>query len=223
MEQLEAYSEDRVATAAAPKDPPQVESPFRLSITSAEINQLPRRFYEGPIHLIREPEQLPGAVKALSREAVLGFDTETRPAFRKGQSYLPSLMQLAGEHGVYVFQLALLQELMPLYALLEKKRILKVGVAMGYDVKKLQELQAFQPAGFLDLEKLTDSVGIVNNGLRKLAAIVLGFRISKGEQRSNWGRNDLTEKQLSYAATDAWVSREIYLALTAAGAQIKPE
>lgn len=201
----------------------QDQGPFRLSITAGEVNELPRRVYEGPRILVRDEAGLKKALKVLRKEEILGFDTETRPSFQKGESYLPSLLQLAGQDEVYVFQLNQFEDLGPLFSILEKKQILKVGVAMGYDVRQLQELRPFNPAGFLDLEKLTDSVGITNNGLRKLAAIVLGFRISKGEQRSNWARSDLTDRQLAYAATDAWVSREIYLALIGAGATLKVE
>jgi ribonuclease D len=91
-----------------------------------------------------------------------------------------------------------------------------VGVATDFDVKQLQEIHAFSPSSFINLETLTDELGIVNNGLRSLTAIVLGFRISKGEQRSNWSRSKLTDRQIRYAATDAWVSREIYLRLAEA-------
>ena len=88
-----------------------------------------------------------------------------------------------------------------------------MGVATGFDVRQLTEIIPFKARGFLDLEPLTDECGIKNNGLRSLTAIVLGFRISKSEQRSNWGRVQLSERQIQYAATDAWVSREIYLRL----------
>ncbi len=221
VDRLEPCEEEQAAVPGSSSE--EQRGPFRLSITPAEVNQLPRRVYDGRIELIRDEAGLKKALKVLRRESVLGFDTETRPAFKKGEAYLPSLLQLAGQDGVYVFQLSQFDDLGPLFSILEKKQILKVGVAMGYDVRKLQELCPFEAAGFLDLEKLTDSVGIQNNGLRKLSAIVLGFRISKGEQRSNWARVDLTERQLIYAATDAWVSREIYRALIEAGAAVQVE
>jgi ribonuclease D len=162
---------------------------------------------------VARDEDLDAAVRALRREAILGFDTESRPAFRKGESYPPAVVQLAGAKAVYVFQLADLTRKRKLFSLLSSGKLLKVGVALGYDIRKLQEIQDFTPRGFTDLETLTDARGIRNNGLRSLAAAVLGVRISKGAQRSNWGRTPLTPKQITYAATDAWVSREIYLAL----------
>ena len=183
------------------------------TVTREDINKLPLYRYKGPVHLVAEDEQLEAAVRALRREKILGFDTESRPAFKKGESYPPAVVQLAGAKAVYVFQLSGLTQMQKLFSLLASEKTLKVGVALAYDVRKLQEIQAFTPRGFTDLEALTDERGIRNNGLRSLAAAVLGVRISKGAQRSNWSRTPLLPKQVAYAATDAWVSREIYLAL----------
>jgi len=188
-------------------------APFLEEISKREINSLELHRYPGPISLIDSDEKMGDALKKLRKEGVLGFDTETRPAFKKGQSYLPSLVQLCGEERVYVFQLEGLLSKRPLFNLLSDKDIRKVGVAMDYDVRQLLEHQKFHPAGFVNLETLADQIGIKNNGLRALTAIVLGFRISKSEQRSNWSRKELSERQITYAATDAWVSREIYLRL----------
>jgi len=189
------------------------KSPFRSKITKDETNHLELNRYRGPITFVANDESLATALKALRREKVLGFDTESRPSFKKGQNFLPSLVQLCGEEAVYIFQLDKLSSPKRLFRLLEREDILKVGVATGFDVRQLNEITPFKARGFLDLEPLTDKCGIKNNGLRSLTAIVLGFRISKSEQRSNWGREQLTERQIQYAATDAWVSREIYLRL----------
>jgi ribonuclease D len=187
--------------------------PFRTSITKDEINHLQILRYTGPIEVVRTDEALARAVKELRRETVLGFDTETRPSFKKGESYLPSLVQLGGASTVYIFQLVSLTKKRKLFNLLSDAEILKVGVALDFDVRQLQEVFPFAPGGFTNLESITDEMGILNNGLRSLAALILGFRVSKSEQRSNWSRETLTQQQLTYAATDAWVSREIYLAL----------
>jgi ribonuclease D len=193
--------------------PESRKSPFRTTITKDETNHLELNRYRGPINFVADDESLSLALKALRREKVLGFDTESRPSFKKGQNFLPSLVQLCGEDTVYIFQLDKLSNPKRLFRLLERDDILKVGVAMGFDVRQLNEITPFKPQGFLDLEPLTDKCGIKNNGLRSLTAIVLGFRISKSEQRSNWGREQLSDRQIQYAATDAWVSREIYLRL----------
>jgi ribonuclease D len=195
--------------SGAPPRPAQL----RPSITKEELNQLHLRRYGGPIVVVENDDACDQAVRTLRREKVLGFDTETRPSFQKGESYLPSLLQLGGEQAVYLFHLQKISRLKHLFRLLATPRILKAGVATDFDVRQLQQLQPFQPAGFVNLETLTDRLGIRNNGLRSLAGLVLGFRISKSEQRSNWSRDPLSRQQIVYAATDAWISREIYLQL----------
>jgi ribonuclease D len=164
--------------------------------------------------LIQTDSQAAIAVGELRRERVLGFDIETRPTFRKGENYPPALLQLAGSSAVYVFQLLQLRNLKWFNDLFSDPMIIKAGVSLDHDIRKLKERQDFQPAGFVELSRLSDEAGIRNNGLRGLSAFLLGHRVSKGAQRSNWSRPDLTREQVVYAATDAFISREIYLRLT---------
>ncbi|MDZ4198973.1 MAG: FAD-dependent thymidylate synthase, partial [Kiritimatiellia bacterium] len=187
--------------------------PKLRELSRDEINRLPLRCYEGPISVIAEGEALRKAIQELRTEKVLGFDTETRPAFQKGESYPPALIQLAGSQKAYIFQLQALAGCEALMEILADPAIVKAGVAHKRDVEDLARLYPFQPAGFIDLADLSSRAGIAHNGLRGIAAAALGFRMSKREQRSNWARKDLTESQIRYAATDAWVGREIYLAL----------
>ncbi len=182
-------------------------------LTAEEINRLPVAAYRGPIHLVRTPAELQAAHQALRRETLLGFDIETRPAFRKGESYPPSLLQLAGEKAVYLFQLQKVGLAPELAALLANPHILKAGVALTRDLRDLRALREFQPAGFVELGTLAAARGIPHNGLRGLAAAVLGCRISKSAQLTNWAQPDLPPRALEYAATDAWIGRQLYLAL----------
>jgi len=195
--------------------PPMEESPFQRTISKEQINHLPLRRYHGTIHLIYKDSQVEAAVNALKRESILGFDTETRPSFKKGQSYPTALVQFAGAKAAYLFQLRNLKTLDGLAALCSNPRIIKVGVALQDDIRKLRDSFVFEPAGFTELSALTQQLGIVNTGLRSLAAIIIGYRISKAQQTSNWSRRRLTSTQLVYAATDAWISREIYRRLLA--------
>lgn len=178
-----------------------------------EINDLPLGRYEGEIRLIQSDDELGPALSALQGENLLGFDTETRPVFEKGKSYLPALIQLAASDCVYLFQLKRLTWPNVLVDILTSADHLKSGVALAFDVKELQKIVPFEPSGFVELSQLAKEKGIGNNGLRGLTAYLLKFRISKRAKTSNWDRDDLTESQMRYAATDAWVSREIYLAL----------
>ena len=186
---------------------------MQYRITKQEINEKPLLEYTGPLTLVRAQEDLVPALQAMSSETLLGFDTETRPAFRKGEAYLPSVLQLAGESHVWIFQIRLLESLAELLAVLADPGVQKVGAAVARDVQELRDLSSFRPAGFADVGHMAEKRGFRNTGLRPLTALLLGHRISKGAQVSNWAAAELTDKQLTYAATDAWVSRKIYLAL----------
>ncbi|NOX80796.1 MAG: 3'-5' exonuclease domain-containing protein 2 [Deltaproteobacteria bacterium] len=179
-------------------------------MTKNEINECPIKKWAGPVHVIRSAERMAEAVQLLAQESILGFDTETRPAFRKGQSHLPALLQLAGENEVCIFQLNHLGLPGPLRNILADPNIIKAGVALDYDISELRKLAPFQEAGFVDLGELAKRVGIKNHGLRGLAAVLLGLRITKSAQRSNWAKDRLTAGQVTYAATDAWIGRELY-------------
>ncbi|NOU36374.1 MAG: 3'-5' exonuclease domain-containing protein 2 [Kiritimatiellaceae bacterium] len=181
-----------------------------LHITKDEINRLPMKQYEGPIHLIRTPDDAERAAVRLKKETLLGFDTETRPTFRVGEYYQPSLLQLATGTEVFLFQIKLTGLTSGLCEVLSSLDIIKTGVSIRSDVSELRKLTAFEPAGFVELAEHAKRAHIKNLGLRGLAALLLGFRVSKREQTSNWAKNELTESQIRYAATDAWLGREIY-------------
>lgn len=185
-------------------------STIRARLGKEEINLLPLGRWQGVTRLVRTAEEVRAAVACLSRESLLGFDTETRPAFRKGQKFSPSLLQLATGTEVFLFQLHHTGLPETFLAILTNPAIVKVGVALSFDLLKLQELQPFQPEGFVDLAVIARRSGINNHGLRGLAAAVCGVRISKSARTTNWANNDLTAQQIQYAATDAWIGREIY-------------
>ncbi len=182
-------------------------------IDKEAINQLPLAKWEGPVRVVRTPEEVEAAVAGLLQSDLLGFDTETRPAFRKGQKFAPSLLQLASAEEVVLFQLHRTGLPAPLREILGRANIVKAGVAIAFDLKSLQELQPFEASGFADLAQVARRQGIRNHGLRGLAAMVCGIRISKTARTTNWANPDLTSQQIQYAATDAWIGREIYLRL----------
>jgi ribonuclease D len=188
-----------------------------LHITKDEINRLPMKQYEGPVHLVRTLEEAEQAVEKLKKETLLGFDTETRPTFRVGEYYQPSLLQLATEKDVFLFQIKLTGLTKGLLEILSSPDIIKTGVSIRDDLSELRKLAGFEPAGFVELATHAKQAHIKNLGLRGLAALLLGFRVSKREQTSNWAKNELTESQIRYAATDAWLGREIYLHMDGLG------
>ena len=211
-------SSDKPKSDALPAEPlaePVVkawaDAPRTLS--REEINLLPIRAYGGEICLIRTEEEQDRALNLLWKEKVLGFDTETRPVFTRGKSGNPALLQLGGENCVFLFQLNRAPFGEALADLLADPHIVKTGVAVRDDLRALARLHEFTPGGAVDLAHLARARGIQAQGLRSLAAALLGFRISKSAQCSNWDKEELTPRQLLYAATDAWVGRELYLRL----------
>lgn len=193
------------------------------SISKDELNKLPIRAYAGPIHLIHDRDQVKSCIQLLERELIIGFDTETRPSFERGVSYPPALLQLATQSEVFVFQFQALGGLGgPLRSILENPDIIKVGVALSDDIKQLNDCWKFTPRRFIEIGAMAKEMGLKQTGLRSLAGLLLGFRISKKEQRSNWAKATLTRSQIVYAATDAWVSRELYLTLMNAWGDRKP-
>lgn len=188
----------------------QTNTAEKRSISKAEINDLPLIAWEGEIRILETAEAMEAAVADLIHESHLGFDTETRPTFKKGDYYPPALIQLAAEDCVYLFRICKIKSLAPLLTLLESPDILKTGVAIKDDVKELRAMEDFQPGGFVEIADITIKLGYENRGLRALAGLLLGGRISKAAQVSNWARPELDPKQIRYAATDAWISREIY-------------
>jgi len=196
---------------------------FARKIAKKDIMDLPMRSFRGEIEVVNSADNLHELVDDLLMQEVIGFDTETRPSFKRGQVYKPSLIQLCTHEKAYLLQIQQIKDWSPLKEVFEEPDIVKAGVAIGRDLKELQEIVAFEPEGFVELSTYSDEVGIEANGLRPLTAIVLGFRISKGAQTSNWAKADLTQQQILYAATDAWVGREMYLSMTSVLQALAPK
>lgn len=180
------------------------------AISKDEINALPLERYSGPVRVISSHEHVAASVAHLRRQTLLGFDTETRPAFRKAQSFDPSLVQFAAEDIVFLFQISVIGLPEEVLGLLSDPAVTKAGIAVNDDIVALQAIAPFEAASFVDLGAMARKAGLKTHGLRNLAANLLGFRVSKGAQRTNWSNPLLSEKQISYAATDAWVSRQLY-------------
>lgn len=181
------------------------------TISKEAINALPLMQWTGAIKVLNTEEEFTAATQQLAEASILGFDTETRPSFKKGEYYPTSLLQLASEGCVYLFRLKTATNLQALVPLFESEQIIKTGVAINDDLKALQKLCPFNPKGFVEITQLTAQLAYSSKGLRALAALLLGGRISKAAQVSNWARRELAPKQIQYAATDAWISRQLYL------------
>lgn len=179
----------------------------------AEINALPLHLYEGPIHVVRNEDDWSSAADALNAESLLGFDTETQPTFRKGRMNDPALVQLATQDAVYLIQLGWFPFDQRCASLLASKHVIKAGVSIRDDMAALGRITPFVPDGVADIGEMARKAGLPNHGLRTLAASLFGWRISKNAQCSNWSDRNLSPRQIRYAATDAWLSRKLYLRL----------
>jgi ribonuclease D len=189
-------------------------------ISRDALNALAIRRWEGEIFLLSRNEDLDRFAKEIIEESVVGFDTETRPAFRVGERYLPSLAQVATSRAVWIFPLQRLDCSAALSALLANAAIVKAGVSMADDLRNLKALFPFEERAVVDVGKLARRQGIKQSGVRNLAGLLLGYRIPKGGATSNWASSRLTPQQLVYAATDAWVCRELFLRLAPSEGEI---
>ena len=188
---------------------------FKISVEPCDIEDLPLGTFPGEIKVIDKPGfEYDRAIFYLCRQKVLGFDTESRPVFSPGQrNHGVALLQLSGPNRAYLFRVQELGMRHSLCSLLSSRHIIKVGAAVMDDVRGLQRIQKFTPGGFVDLQKIAWEYGIRDKSVKKLAANILGCRISKAQQLSNWEAAELSPSQCTYAATDAWVCREMYLKL----------
>ena len=188
---------------------------YKISVSPEEIGALELAAFPGTIEVIEaDGEAFHRALRYLKRQRVLGFDTETRPTFSPEQhANGTALLQLSGSGKAFLFRLQKLGLPRPLASILANPSITKVGAATLDDVRGLQKLTKFAPKGFVDLQNMVWEYGIRDKSVKKMTAIILGVKISKAQQLSNWEAEHLSESQQRYAATDAWVCREMYLKL----------
>ena len=183
---------------------------FTDKISNEETAALPAIEFKGEIRIIEHERDIVPACKFLMKQAVVGFDTETRPSFRPGLSYRVSLLQLSTPQLCFLFRLNKIPLAKPILQVLETDSILKIGADVAGDLRSLRQIRHFRDGGFVDLQSIAPEWGIEDKSLRKLSAIVLRQRVSKAQRLSNWEAATLTDKQKLYAATDAWVCTAIY-------------
>lgn len=189
------------------------EIPKRLD--KETINQFPLIRFHGSVKVAENAKAFQRYAAKLRKQRVLGFDIECKPNFKRGPNNPPALLQLATSDQAFLFRLFPVMKLGPLVEILENPEIIKTGVAVKDDLQNLNKIEELKPAGFEDLAQLAQSLKIEQTGLRNLTAIFFKQRLSKSAQLSNWQKRPLTPSQINYAATDAWISRELYLIMKA--------
>jgi len=187
-----------------------VNNSYRETITPEELEKCELSWFRGEIAVVEDIKSFKNVFPRLLDSEILGFDTETRPSFRKGKKNKVSLIQLANENFACLIRINKVGIPPELAGLLANQGVIKAGVAVHDDIRFLKRVKGFSPQGFIDLQQFVRNYGIQCSGLKKLSAIVLGFRISKRQQVTDWEAENLSEAQQIYAATDAWVCYQIY-------------
>jgi ribonuclease D len=183
------------------------------NISGEELREYTVSWFRGEIVLVDDINSFRNVFPKLLESKILGFDTETKPSFRKGRKNKVSLIQLATDDLACLIRINKIGIPQELADLLANPDVIKAGVAIHDDIRFLKTVRKFSPSGFVDLQRLVKEYGIQSSALNKLAAIILGFRISKRQQITDWEALQLTEAQQIYAATDAWVCHQIYARL----------
>ncbi len=183
---------------------------FPEHISNEELQELPSGAFEGEIEVIDNEDSALKACEVLRAAGAIGFDTETRPSFRKGVTNTVALLQLSTSTRAFLFRICDMPLPQCVAELFEDTSVLKIGAAIRDDIRTLQHSRKFTSGGFIDLQHIVNEYGIAELSVRKFGGIVLGIRISKAQRLSNWEAKTLTPAQQSYAATDAWVCLEVY-------------
>ena len=183
---------------------------FVANISNDDVAALEAVHFDGRIEVVETPDALAKACQILSKEQLIGFDTETRPSFQAGVSHKVSLLQLSTATHCFLIRLNKLPLTREIITILSSNGIKKVGADVRNDIAALNKLRHFTANGFIDLQNEVGKYGIEDKSLRKISGIVLGKKVSKAQRLSNWAANKLTPQQQMYAATDAWVCIEIY-------------
>ncbi|OFX21028.1 MAG: hypothetical protein A2041_08510 [Bacteroidetes bacterium GWA2_31_9b] len=183
---------------------------FAESITNEEIKDFPLFQFNGKIFVIDSFEKFDDLFPLIKDQKMLGFDTETKPSFKKGEKNSVSLLQLTTNSEAFLIRTNIIGVPKELISIFEDKNIIKIGLAIKDDISILSQVKKFIPEGFIDLQNYVKTFGIESNSLKKITGIVFNKRISKAQQVTNWERQDLTEAQQLYAATDAWACLQIY-------------
>ena len=181
-----------------------------VSIEKQAVNQMPLVNFPGLIHIIDAVPQVQGAVNALRTADTIGFDTETRPCFKRGERHNVALLQLSTLSDAYLFRVNKIGIPQPLKDLLEDNGCIKIGLSTSDDFHQLTRVSDINPHGFIEIQQLVKQYHITDMGLQKIYAILFSQKISKGQQLTNWEAPQLSIAQQRYAAIDAWACLRIY-------------
>lgn len=188
-----------------------------LGISKEAISELPQALFGGRIIVINSPLDCRKAIKYLLTQPIVGFDTETRPSFHKGNPHKVALLQLSTAGECFLIRLNRTGLTDEIKELMESEDVLKVGLSIKDDLHSLSALGQFKPRNVLELQTYVKAYDIADNSLQKVYAVIFNERISKGQRLTNWEAENLTEAQQGYAALDAYACYRIYTHLRSGG------
>lgn len=183
---------------------------INISISKDQLAELPIVYYSGQISVIDTIDTAKSAIHFINNQSIVGFDTETRPSFRKGKSNNVSLVQISTLNHSFLFRINKLGFIDELKSLLENPNITKIGLSLKDDFNVLHKIAQFTPQGFIELQSFVKKYKITDCSLQKIYAIIFNERISKSQRLSNWEANILSPSQQNYASIDAWACLRIY-------------
>lgn len=186
---------------------------FQPTITSEEINEMPVGRFPGQIIVVDDEEKMALAEEMLRGETLLGYDTESRPSFKKGVKHGLALIQISTADVALLFRVKAIELSEEIRRILADPGVLKIGAALRDDLRGMHRVVRCTPKGFIDLQSIVQQWGIEQVSVKKMAGIILGIKVSKAQRLTNWEAARLTESQQNYAAMDAWVCRKMYLKL----------
>lgn len=190
-----------------------------LTISKEAVAELPSEVFAGKTIVVDHESEVAKAVADLMKHSRLGFDTETKPAFKRGQTHKVALMQLSTTEACYLFRLNKIGYPDELDEIICNPDIKKIGLSLRDDFAAIRKRSDKKPQNFVDLQSFVDEYGIDDNGLQRIYAILFGKKISKNQRLSNWEANSLSEAQKNYAAMDAWACLRIYNHLISNGSE----
>lgn len=186
------------------------EEEIEISISKEAVSQLPTEEFNGECIIIDTISKVTPAIAYLNRHKLVGFDTETRPSFKKGIHYNISLIQISTDSVCFLFRINKIGMPEKLLKFLNSKKTKKIGLSLENDFGMINKVKEIDQSGYIDIQKLAPQYHIKDASLQRIYAILFDKRISKSQRLTNWEAQQLTPAQCRYASLDAWSCLKIY-------------
>jgi ribonuclease D len=169
------------------------------------------------IFTVENAQQAESAMAELLLTGIVGFDTESKPTFHKGEvSEGPHVLQFATTKKAFIFQSHIIETHPVIIAILQSSALTKIGFDLGSDLHQISNRFGIRPAAIVDLDRSFRKLGFRNSvGAKSAIAMLFNRKLmkSKSVTTSNWAARVLSERQLIYAANDAYAAIMTFHAL----------